>query len=171
MDSYREETLAALGAVEGVSGAGLAQRGAPDKWSIAEILEHLTLAYTATTRGAKRCLERGQSLAGKPTLYQQLAALLVVQIGYFPPGRKAPEMVKPRGADGAEVARHIKRHFEEMDDTLRFCEQRLGKGKMADHPVLGPLTIAEWRRFHWVHTRHHMKQVRALREIAKAAAQ
>ncbi|MGZ7099671.1 MAG: DUF1569 domain-containing protein [Candidatus Angelobacter sp.] len=33
-----------------------------------------------------------------------------------------------------------------------------------DHPVLGPLTAAEWRKFHLVHGLHHVKQIRSLRE-------
>lgn len=169
MDSYREETLAALKIAEGLSADELARRPAPEKWSLGEILEHLSLAYTATTRGAKRCLEGGKPLAGKPSLYHRFAALLVVKIGYFPGGRQAPEMVKPRGTPAEEVARDIKRNFEEMDDTLQLCEQRLGQCKMADHPVLGPLTVEEWRRFHWVHTRHHMKQVQALRAKVNAS--
>jgi hypothetical protein len=170
MDSYREQTLAELSAVEGMAASDLKRRRAPEKWSVAEILEHLLLAYTATTRGAQRCLESGRPTAGKPTLYQRLGALLVVTIGYFPPGRRAPEMVKPRGTEADNVLRDIRGKYEEMDDALHLCEQRLGSGKLADHPVLGPLTAREWRRFHWVHTRHHMKQVRALLAGAKAAA-
>ncbi|MGZ4836286.1 MAG: DUF1569 domain-containing protein [Terriglobales bacterium] len=29
-----------------------------------------------------------------------------------------------------------------------------------DHPFLGPLTADEWRKFHWVHGRHHTRQIR-----------
>jgi hypothetical protein len=34
--------------------------------------------------------------------------------------------------------------------------------------VLGPLTIPQWRRFHLVHTQHHMKQVARLRAFSSA---
>jgi hypothetical protein len=51
-----------------------------------------------------------------------------------------------------------------MDQGLAECEQRFGSEvKMADHVVLGPLTIPQWRRFHLIHTRHHMKQIERLR--------
>jgi len=29
-----------------------------------------------------------------------------------------------------------------------------------DHLFLGPLTANEWRKFHWVHGRHHARQIR-----------
>ena len=32
--------------------------------------------------------------------------------------------------------------------------------KLVNHPFLGPLTSDEWRRFHCVHGRHHLRQIR-----------
>jgi hypothetical protein len=50
-----------------------------------------------------------------------------------------------------------------MDQALAQCEERFGKKvKIADHPVLGPIPIAGWRKFHLLHTRHHMKQIDTL---------
>jgi hypothetical protein len=47
-----------------------------------------------------------------------------------------------------------------MDDALAKCEKQFGNGKkIADHPVLGPIPISGWRKFHLLHTRHHMKQI------------
>jgi hypothetical protein len=28
-----------------------------------------------------------------------------------------------------------------------------------DHPFIGPLTADQWRKFHWVHGRHHIRQM------------
>jgi hypothetical protein len=36
-----------------------------------------------------------------------------------------------------------------------------------DHLILGPLTAAQWRKFHWIHGRHHVKQILRLREQAR----
>jgi hypothetical protein len=30
---------------------------------------------------------------------------------------------------------------------------------MLDHPILGPLTVDQWRKFHVVHTEHHVRQI------------
>jgi hypothetical protein len=36
------------------------------------------------------------------------------------------------------------------------------------HPLLGDLNLPEWARFHYVHARHHARQIRSrLRYIAR----
>jgi hypothetical protein len=51
-----------------------------------------------------------------------------------------------------------------MDEAIAHCEQRHGKRtRLLDHPVLGPLTARQWRKFHWVHGKHHVKQIQRLR--------
>ena len=53
----------------------------------------------------------------------------------------------------------------EMDDMIARCEEKFGSSsKLLDHPILGPLTGAEWRKFHLVHGLHHVKQIRRLRQ-------
>jgi hypothetical protein len=47
-----------------------------------------------------------------------------------------------------------------MDEIIRRAEQRYGRRtRLVDHPVLGPLTARQWRKFHWVHGRHHVAQI------------
>jgi len=29
-----------------------------------------------------------------------------------------------------------------------------------DHPVIGALTVDQWLKFHEVHTKHHIRQIR-----------
>jgi hypothetical protein len=54
-----------------------------------------------------------------------------------------------------------------MDRILTECEAKFGKhAKVLDHPILGPFSIAQWRKFHLVHGLHHVKQIRRLRPAA-----
>jgi hypothetical protein len=47
-----------------------------------------------------------------------------------------------------------------MDKAIADCEARYGsRVRVLDHPVLGPLTARQWRKFHLVHGRHHVKQI------------
>jgi hypothetical protein len=58
----------------------------------------------------------------------------------------------------------------EMDEMVTRCEEKLGaRSKLLDHPMLGPLTAAQWRKFHLVHGLHHVKQIRRLRRSATAS--
>jgi hypothetical protein len=51
-----------------------------------------------------------------------------------------------------------------MDAIIAQAEEKYGKRtRLLDHPILGPLQGREWRKFHWVHGLHHVKQMRALR--------
>jgi hypothetical protein len=51
-----------------------------------------------------------------------------------------------------------------MDGIMARCESEFGSHrKVLDHPILGPFSIAQWRKFHLVHGRHHVKQLQYLR--------
>ena len=137
------------------------------KWDSASILEHLALTFGGTSRVMDKCLREGCPLATSATLRHRAAQLLVLRLSFIPGGRKAPERVVPAGIGAKEALRLIFSNLEKMDESLHRCEQRFGpKVKIADHPVLGPIPISGWRKFHLLHTRHHMKQIqeRAERE-------
>jgi hypothetical protein len=132
---------------------------APGKWTAAEVLEHLSLTYVLTTKSFRRCLEAGRPLANSPTFRQRLGIVMVIRMGYFPPGREAPAAVRPRGLGSKSVA-ELRASIRDMDEIIALCEARYGKAiRIVDHPVLGPLTAEQWRRFHLVHTRHHARQM------------
>jgi hypothetical protein len=137
---------------------------APGKWCSAEILEHLFLTYTGTTRGFGRVVNSGTPLATVSTWKQRGQAWVVVGLGYMPTGREAPSVARPRGAPSEEVLTTIGAQIAAMDDIMSTCEAKFGSRiKVLDHPILGPLSIDQWRRFHLVHGLHHVKQIRRLR--------
>jgi hypothetical protein len=137
----------------------------PGKWCAAEILKHLYLTYTGTIKGCGRLLESGKPLASSPTLNKCLQSLMVVTFGYLPSGRKSPKVAQPRGLPGEEVVREFQAKIREMDLALTQCAQKFGaRTKVLDHPVLGPFSISQWRKFHLVHGLHHAKQIRKLRQ-------
>jgi hypothetical protein len=136
----------------------------PVKWSAAEVLEHLYLSYTGTVKGFARVAAAGKPLAAVKTWKQRAQTLVVVGLGYFPSGRKAPAVVRPRGMRAEQVLAGIGPTIAEMDEVIARCEEKLGaRRKLLDHPILGPLTGAQWRKFHLLHGLHHVKQIRRLR--------
>ena len=134
------------------------------KWSAAEILEHLDRTYKTTVPHLQKCLDAGHPTAGRATIAQRIAVGVVIGLGYMPGGRKAPEHAVPKGLPPHEILRNLPIHIADMDRVLAECACRFGADcKLANHFVLGPLTARQWRKFHWVHTRHHMKQISLLR--------
>jgi hypothetical protein len=160
MDSYLERLQQAIAsATRGITADELT-RHAEGKWCVAEILEHLYLTYTGTQKAFERCLKAGKPLAGVPTFKQRVAATAVTEFGYFPGGRKSPEQVLPRGMSVEKVVADIGPQIAAMDKLITQCEERYGSRiKILDHPVLGPLTARQWRKFHLAHGRHHVKQI------------
>jgi hypothetical protein len=135
----------------------------PGKWSSAEIVEHLYLTYTGTVKGFARVAEAGKSLATTQTWRQRARTLVVLGFGYLPTGRESPPVARPRGVPMEKVLAEIGPKITEMDDMLARCEEKLGiRCKLLDHPILGPLTAAQWRKFHLLHGIHHVKQIHRL---------
>jgi DinB superfamily len=146
-------------AIEGMSPADFS-RHQEGKWSSAEILDHLNLTYRGTIRNCERCLAQGKPGASadrKRTRWQRLGLL---GLGIFPPRRKSPERVLPRGTPLEPLRKEIFENIHRMDRVIAECDVRFGRGKpIAEHPVLGPLTASEWCKFHLVHGRHHARQI------------
>ena len=151
-------------AIAGLSNSQLSQHP-PGKWSASEVLEHLYLTYTGTVKGFDRAVEAAAPPATKQSWAQRRRTLVVVGFGYMPTGRTSPPVAVPRGLPPEQVRNGITVKIMEMDASIARCEEKFGTGrKLLDHPVLGPLNGAEWRKFHLVHGLHHVKQLRRLRD-------
>jgi hypothetical protein len=75
-----------------------------------------------------------------------------------------PAAIPSRQLNAAALLSALREELAAMDDLLVQCERQFGRKSFATHQVLGPLSAAQWRRFHFVHSRHHLKQVqRAVR--------
>lgn len=136
----------------------------PERWSIAQILEHLTLAFRANRAVFEKALASGELRARRPTLKQRMLKALVVDVGHFPRAT-APELTRPSGSIPAdESVAAIRSALEALDATLTLVAARFGTAALAaNHPYFGGMSVAQWRKFHWRHTLHHMKQVARLR--------
>jgi len=138
----------------------------PGKWCTAEVLEHLYLTYTGTTKGFQKVLAADRPICSRSTVTQFAGRLVVFGLKYLPSGRTAPPVSRPRGLPVERVLSEIDAKIAEMDQIISQCEEAFGSSPLLDHPILGPLTAAQWKKFHLIHGRHHMKQIRLLRRNA-----
>jgi hypothetical protein len=149
-------------AVRGLSAAEAAVRPG-DRWSIAEIVEHLALTYTGTAKGFERLLGGAVPLPPAPTPRQRFWTFVITGLGVFPRGRAAPKPVVPSGIGLDAALARAAAGLEAFDAGAARAEARFGHGYVLTHPILGPFTVRHWRRFHVVHTRHHVRQIAARR--------
>lgn len=164
MDGYLEAAWKVMHrATEGMDVDALA-RHRPGKWSLAEIIEHLTRTFTSTVKLMERQMASGQPDERRRKWSEWIISMVVVRLGYMPSGRKSQESALPQGANPGEVVAGFREALGAMDEAITRCERKFGSGKIASHAILGPLTAPEWRKFHLLHTRHHARQVEALRK-------
>src|SRR5437764_1362692 len=108
MDSSLQPKLAEIeAAIAGLSEQEL-RAAAPDKWSIAEILEHLSITYVTSMKGVMSKVLAAGPRASRPRLKQRVTTFLVTGIGYFPQGRQAPEFTLPKGRATSDVLADIR---------------------------------------------------------------
>ncbi len=142
-----------------------------EKWCAAEVLEHLYLTYTGTIKGFERVLQGGKAMATRSSIKHRVRCMLVLGFNYLPTGRKSPPTALPKGLPMEKVQSELATKLAAMDRIISECEERFGRDtKILDHPALGPLTGAQWRKFHVIHGRHHEKQLRQLREKQAAGS-
>jgi len=136
------------------------QRCPDGHWHCAEIVEHLGKAYGTTAYILDKCASDGVPRGGRPSWRQRLSATIVVNLGYLPSGVKAPAVTVPSGLTGEEALALARRALQHLDGAAQRCAEMFGTSvRVANHPILGGFTVAQWRRFHWVHTRHHVRQI------------
>lgn len=152
-------------AINGMSAEDLA-RHPEGKWSSAEILDHLNQTYRGTVKNCERCLAAGKSGEIIDRHRKRWQRRVVLWLGYLPTGRKSPENVLPRGTPILQLTTEVFENVVRMENVIAQCDAAFGRGKpIAEHPILGPLTAREWRKFHWVHGRHHARQIMRLKKF------
>ncbi|MGI8672845.1 MAG: DUF1569 domain-containing protein [Luteitalea sp.] len=135
---------------------------APGKWSGAEVVEHLGRAYAATAYILEKCAADGVPRGTAPSISQRAWVVMVVTLGYLPSGVRAPAVTLPQGLPGDEAQAFVRAGLHDLDSAAERCLVRFGpRTRVANHPRLGGFTVPQWCRFHWVHTRHHMRQIAA----------
>jgi hypothetical protein len=139
----------------------------PETWSIQQSIEHLLLTYHVTIQTLAIRLEKGTPTRAVPGLRQRIGQWTMLELGRFPQRRKAPKPVVPTALcslqNGEELTARVYAELTRMDLLLSACEEKFGSRRAASHMVLGPLSMQQWRKFHLIHGRHHLKQIARIR--------
>ncbi len=160
--------------VENLSEAEQTFRPAPDKWSIAEVLEHVSLVESNVVRLLQVVLRKAEAAGGgnRPE-GEPFAPVSIKEFVEQAATSKyqSPEAAVPSGS--ATIADSLARLDESRAalETLRPAVERLECTQMLyPHPAFGPLNLYQWLAFMGVHQSRHRRQIEALKETLDAAA-
>jgi hypothetical protein len=171
LERLEAELVVVLGGLS-ARDAQLTPRANPAKWNIQQIVEHLLLTYRSTVDLVQTRLAKGTPTKNAPSALQRVGQFGLITIGFFPPGRQSPEAVSPKLPaslrTGEELTRRMREEVLSLDASLAEAATMFGERRFASHLVLGPLSAAQWRKFHLVHGRHHVKQIRQIRRDHQA---
>jgi hypothetical protein len=165
--SCLDTELAGLrGAIEAVPAMRRDERPAPDRWSVAEVLEHLVMVERAVLKACARQL----AAAREAGLAEETDATSIVQA--MPPDRVAnrerrlvaPDMLHPKGITATEAWTQLEATRAQFRHFVVSCDG-LALGQIAfAHPTLGTLNLYQWLLFA---AGHHARHAAQIREIAQ----
>ena len=168
LETLRDELERALGGLDDKQ-TQLRPGGDAARWSIHETVGHLLLTYAATEQVMETRIAKGTMTRAQPSIAQRVGQAVVIRAGLFPRGRTAPEMVcpDPKAApvpSGILIER-VSVALKNLDMRVAAAEKLFGRqGRSVSHLILGPMSLDQWRRFHLIHGRHHIKFIARIRE-------
>ncbi len=133
------------------------------RWCAQQIMEHLILSYDLTSSVVGKQLKTGRIPKNRRNLLEFILRVQTIGLGYMPDGVPAIRAVRPGDyvpQAGPAIAERFLKAAEDMDVLLVAARKKFGIEHCGEHPLFGVMRVDEWRRYHAVHARHHLKQVR-----------
>lgn len=163
--------------VESLSDAQQGFRPAPDKWSVAEVLEHLSLVERRVAKLIATLLDKAESAgqprdaAGQPRDAARLSA--PVSIAEFVERTRAqkldaPDSARPAGAHAADSLSSLRDSRAALHSLRPRVEQTDCASALFTHPAWGPLNLYQWLLFLGAHEARHLAQIEAIKETMSA---
>lgn len=145
-----------IDATKGLSAAQWTFKPAPDRWSVAEVMEHIALAEDFLyENGVEKALK---APVGAPDRdYKKIDAAILAMVPDRTVHRQAPGPLVPAGKwTGPDALDHF---LKSRSRSIEFLEKTPGlRGGVTDSP-LGPTDTYEWLIFISAHSERHTKQI------------
>jgi hypothetical protein len=146
------------------------ERPAPDRWSAAQVLEHISLAEGGFTSWITSGIEKaraagvGNETSERTPLPPHIGGLMADRVNR----RTARDVVQPRGEmSDAEALAAIAKVERRLRTVLSLADGLALNEVMVEHPALGPFNVYQWIELMAAHRLRHAEQIS---EIAQAFA-
>ena len=153
-------------AVEGVPAQIRGQKPAPDRWSVNEVLEHLSLVETLFTQRISGAIDKARQEGLGPEQASERAVLpadIETRVADRTNPRTAPEAARPHGNLDADTAwRRVEQARAVLHDTIAAADGLALGTVMESHPFFGPLTVYQFAELIAAHEGRHTAQVKEI---------
>jgi len=159
LDSRRAELARAVNEVP-TSARG--RRPSEDRWSVAEVLEHLALVEENIPQRVKALVteQRTNPERESTSIAETIDSAFMLDRSKK---RVAREAMQPRsGVDAAAAWTRLERARQVTHETLRELDGVALSDVSAPHPALGPLNGYQWFLFLAAHEGRHTAQIREI---------
>jgi DinB family protein len=142
--------------MKGLSDAQWNFKPSPDRWSIAEIMEHVAIVEDRVQEIVGNMGQAPADAADRDV--KQVDAFILVAIPMRNPRYKAPERVSPIGGRmGAQALEHFLESRVQTNELLSSAPNL--RGRVLPHPIFGP-----WDGYQWIlaaggHCARHTGQI------------
>lgn len=155
LEETRHRTLSA---VAGLTDAAFHYKPAPDRWSVAEVVEHLVLSEGAFRERIHAILDSEPNPDWAEQTAGQLVALrrtVLDRSNKFP----ARDVVQPRG--GGERRELLERYEKARAGTLTFVNEHTQalKAHTVDNQIFGVMNAYQWLNLVALHNQRHNQQI------------
>jgi hypothetical protein len=158
IEALDRERLALLEGVEAHGADAISNRTQPGAWSILEIVEHLVVAEAVILRGlppSAELTDRPRSLKQR-ILFQVVMAILRFGIPVKVPTRR---MVPTGQVPLMELRKRWDGHLLWLRAYAAGLDAQGERRAVFEHPVAGPITLAQALRMDRLHLGIHQRQI------------
>jgi hypothetical protein len=151
-------------AVNAVPPERRSDRPAPDRWSVAEVLEHLVMVEAAMLKGCAKQLAAARE-AGLPAETESSpirGTLAPERVADRERRIAAPDRLRPTGIDADTAWRQLEATRAQFLEFVRSCDGLALAQVSFPHPAFGPLNMYQWLLFAAGHHARHAAQIREI---------
>lgn len=149
--------------VQGLTDAQLEYRTAPDRWSVIECVEHITLIEKAITEGEQHLVQQPANPERRKDI-KTTDEQIIKNVEDRSHKVKAPEFGIPKH-NYSSNAEAIKAFTDQRDKLIEYVTSTkdVMRDHIMDHPVLGPIDAYQLLLLDAAHTNRHTQQLQEVK--------
>jgi uncharacterized damage-inducible protein DinB len=146
--------------IAGLSAKQWSFKPAPDRWSIAEVAEHITVSESTLLNLVQTKIMQSPAAPEKRELVKGKDQLILEKMPDRSHKAQAPEFLQPTGrwANEVELMKAFETARHATMDYVRTTNDDL-RDHFFDHPVFGPLDGYQWLLLISAHSARHTAQI------------